>query len=72
MKPIAKDRPIQLIKEAQSLPCRQLSVDLPEGPYTPITNADFAQWASGESRSEAVFLLRWFGSTKLGESFVEA
>jgi hypothetical protein len=41
-------------------------------PYTPITSADFAQWAAVESQPQASTLPSWYGSTKPGECFVEA
>jgi hypothetical protein len=36
-------------------------------PYTPITSADFAQWAAGECQPQAGTLPGWYGSTQPGE-----
>jgi len=44
--------------------------EVKHGPYTPIADADFAPWGSGEA--EAATLLRWYGTTKTGERFVAA
>jgi hypothetical protein len=41
-------------------------------PYTPITSADFSQWASGERQLQGSTLPKCYGSTKSGECFVEA
>jgi len=51
--------------------CEVIS-EVKNGLYMPITSADFAQWASGESQPEASTLPSWYESTTPGERFVEA
>jgi cupin fold WbuC family metalloprotein len=40
------------------------------GPYTPISNGNFAHWGSGEGETLVAALLSWYESARLGDRFV--
>jgi cupin fold WbuC family metalloprotein len=45
--------------------------EVKHGPYTPITNSDFAPWGSGEGEPLVPALLSWYGTARLGDRLVE-
>lgn len=44
--------------------------EVKQGPYVPIADADFAKWAIGGDAVQQASLLDWYGSAKIGDSFV--
>lgn len=46
--------------------------EVKQGPYTPISDADFAPWCSGNDELLQATLLPWYGLAKLGNQFIQA
>jgi cupin fold WbuC family metalloprotein len=45
--------------------------EVKQGPYTPISNGDFAPWGSAEGEPQAHALLSWYASARPGDRLVE-